>query len=132
MGTAFAFGGVCKLSRSILVATSAAFGLWAFSTLAAPLSPAEAGHHVGKAATVCGVVASAEYEANEQNQPTLLDLSKPYPNAVFTAVIYGENRAKFGTPELLLCGKRICVMGQISDYQGKAEIVITDPKQLSQ
>ena len=61
---------------------------------------------------------SAEYEANEQSQPTLLDLGKPYPNAIFTAVIYGENRAKFGTPETPLVGKRICVTAQISDYQG--------------
>jgi hypothetical protein len=42
-------------------------------------------------------MASAEYAANEQNQPTLLDFGKPYPNAIFTAVIYGDNRQKFGT-----------------------------------
>ena len=75
---------------------------------------------------------SAEYEANEQNQPTLLDLGKPHPNAIFTAVIYGENRAKFATPEISLRGKRICVTGQISDYQGKPEIVLTEPSQLIQ
>jgi hypothetical protein len=69
----------------------------------------------------------AEYETNEQDQPTLLDLGEPHPNAIFTAVIYGENRAKFGTPETSLRGKRICVTGQISDYQGKPEIVLTFP-----
>jgi hypothetical protein len=87
---------------------------------------------MGETAMVCGVVASAEYEANEQNQPTLLDLGKPHPNAIFTAVIYGENRTKFGAPETSLLGKRICVTGQISDYQGKPEIVLTDPSQLTQ
>jgi len=70
-------------------------------------------------------VASDEFEANEQNQPTLLDCGKPCLNATFTAVIYGENRAKFGTPEASLVGKRICVTGQISDYQWKPEIVLT-------
>jgi hypothetical protein len=50
----------------------------------------------------------------------------------FTAVIYGDNRSKFGTPETSLHGKRICVTGQISDYHGKPEIVITDPNQLTQ
>ena len=54
------------------------------------------------------------------------------PNALFTAVIYGDNREKFGTPESSLYGKRICVRGKISDYQGKAEIVLTDPSQLIQ
>jgi hypothetical protein len=60
-------------------------------------------------------VASAKYEANAKSQPTLLDLGKPYPNAVFTAVVYGEDRAKFGTPETCLRGKRICVTRRISD-----------------
>jgi DNA/RNA endonuclease YhcR with UshA esterase domain len=98
---------------------------------AAPLAPEDAASHIGGIATVCGVVASGEYEASEQNQPTLLDLGKPYPNAIFTAVIYGENRAKFGTPEISLRGKRICVTGRISDYQGKPEIVLTEPNQLT-
>jgi len=95
-------------------------GLWAVSAAATTLGPEDAKGHIGETATVCGVVASAEYEADEQNQPTLLDLGKPHPNAIFTAVIYGENRQKFGTPEISLRGKRICVTGQISDYQGEA------------
>ena len=106
------------------------FGLWAFPTAAATLSPEEAASHIGETATVCGVVASGEYEANVRT--TLLDLGKPNPNAIFTAVIYGDHRAKFGDPETSLQGKRICVTGQISDYQGKPEIVLTDPSQLSQ
>jgi hypothetical protein len=61
-----------------------------------------------------------------------LDFGKPYPSAVFTAVVYGENRAKFGTPETPLRGNRICVTGKISDHHGKAEIVLTDPSQLTQ
>ena len=62
----------------------------------------------------------------------MLDLVKPYPNAIFTAVIYGNNRQKFGSPETSLRGKRICVKGQISDYNGKPEIVLTEPSQLTQ
>jgi hypothetical protein len=78
------------------------------------------------------VVASAKYEADVQAQPTLLDLGRLSPNAVFTAVEYGENRAKFGTPKTSLRGKRICVTGKISEYHGKPEIVLTDPSQLTQ
>ena len=115
-----------------LLVTSAVFGLWASSTTAAPLNPEDAAGHIGETAMVCGVVASAEYEANVQSQPTLLELGKPSPTAVFTAVIYGDNRAKFGTPETSLRGKRICVTGQIRDYSRKPEIVLTDPSQLSQ
>ena len=121
------------MSTASLVVASIVFGLCASSTAAAaPLSPEDAKGHIGETATVCGVVASAEYEGDVRSQPTLLDLGKPLPNAIFTAVIYGENRQKFGTPETSLPGKRICVTGQISDYQGKPEIVLTDPSQLAE
>jgi DNA/RNA endonuclease YhcR with UshA esterase domain len=100
--------------------------------MAAPLNPEDAVGHIGETATVCGVVASAKYETNTQSQPTLLDLGKPYPNAAFTAVVYGNNRQKFGSPETSLRGKRICVTGLISDYRGKPEIVLTEPSQLTE
>ena len=96
------------------------------------MRPEEAVRHIGENATVCGVVASAMFEANVRDQPTLLDLGKPAPNAVFTGVICGGNRPKFGTPETSLRGKRIWVSGQISDYHGRPAIVLTDPSQLSQ
>lgn len=115
-----------------LLAASAVVGLWAFSANAADLRPEDTPSHIGETATVCGVIASAKFEANARLQPTLLDLGKAYPHAVFTAVIYGDNRSKFGTPETSLRGKRICVTGQISDYRGKPEMVLTDPSQLTQ
>jgi hypothetical protein len=115
-----------------LLTASAVLGLWATLAGAAELRPEDAVRHSGETATVCGVVASAMFEANVQDQPTLLDLGEPSPHAVFTAVIYGNNRPKFGTPETSLRGQRICVTGQVSDYGGKPEIVLTDPGQLSQ
>jgi hypothetical protein len=63
--------------------------------------------------------------------PTFLDFGKPYPDEVFAAVIFGANRAKFGTPETTLAGKRVCISGSISVYQGKPAIVVSDPKQLT-
>jgi hypothetical protein len=106
--------------------------VWASSGYAESVSPEDAVRHIGETATVCGVVASAKFEANAHSRPTLLNLGKSYPHAVFTAVIYGDNRSKFGTPETSLHGKRIRVTGQISDYHGKPEIVLTDPSQLTQ
>src|SRR5439155_3697738 len=115
-----------------LLAASAVVGLCAFSAGAADLRPEDAVRHIGETATVCGEVASTKFEANARSKPTLLDLGKSYPRAVFTAVIYGDARSKFGTPETSLRSKRICVTGQISDYRGKPEIVLTDPSQLTQ
>jgi hypothetical protein len=57
---------------------------------------------MGETATVCGVVVSAEYEADVQSQPTLLDMGSPFSQCLVTAVIYGDHRAKFGTPNLAL------------------------------
>jgi hypothetical protein len=87
-----------------LVLLSAVCGLWAFSTSAASLAPGDAASHVGETATVCGLVASAKFAANSLSQPTFLDLERPFPNAVLTAVIFGSDRPKFGTPEKSLQG----------------------------
>jgi DNA/RNA endonuclease YhcR with UshA esterase domain len=120
------------MNSAKLFAASAVFGLWAFSTSAAPLNPEDAAGHIGETATVCGVVASAKFAAGSRSQPTFLDLGKAYPNAAFTAVIFGDDRRKFGTPETSLRGKRICVTGQIREYRGKPEIIVSDPSQLTE
>ena len=94
------------------------------------VAPAEAIHHVGQTATVCGRVVSAKY-VTKGRQPTLLNLDQPYPNQVFTAVIWGEVRPKFKQPPETLEGKSICVTGAISAYKGKAEMVVEDPGQIA-
>ena len=94
------------------------------------IPPAEAAKHVGEKATVCGVVASARYALRSKGQPTFLNLDKPYPNPIFTALIWGEDRAKFDHPEVRLRDKRICTKGTISLYEGVPEIVLRDPEQL--
>ena len=99
---------------------------------AAELAADEAAHHLGETATVCGVVASGKYDADLKSQPTFLDFEKPYPDQVFTAVIFGSDRGKFGTPETALRGKRICVIGKIQDRSGLPEIILNNPKQLTE
>jgi hypothetical protein len=120
------------MRRSGRLAMVAVFGLWALSARAAELAAANAAHHVGETATVCGVVASGKYDVGLKSQPTFLDFGKPYPDQVFTAVIFGADRAKFGTPETALRGKRVCVTGKIQQRSGLPEIILSDPKQLSQ
>jgi DNA/RNA endonuclease YhcR with UshA esterase domain len=95
------------------------------------LSAAQAKEHFGENATVCGEVVSTRYAASTKGQPTFLNLDKPYPNQVFTVVIWGDNRSKFGKPEDDYKGKRICVSGKITAYAGLPEIVADDPKQIT-
>jgi hypothetical protein len=109
------------------------FALCAFPSNAAPLTPDDAAnHHVGQTATVCGVVVLTNFDADTQFWPTFLELRKPYPDQVFTAVIYGADRNKFGRRETTLQGKRVCVTGPIREYRGKPEIILADPSQLAQ
>ena len=100
--------------------------------LADPLTPEDAAKHVGQEATVCGLVAGAKYAQQVRGGLTFIDFGKPYPNSVFTAMIFASDRAKFGTPEKSLQGKQVCVTGTIRLYKGHAEIVLTDPKQLTE
>jgi hypothetical protein len=73
-----------------------------------------AANHVGETATVCGTVASANYAAGSRGSPTFLNLGKPYPNHVFTAVIWGSDRPKFGTL-----------------FRARPEVILHDPAQLT-
>jgi hypothetical protein len=96
---------------------------------AATLKPEEAAKHIGETGTVCGIVASAHFAARTKAQPTFLNLGQPYPNPIFTAVIFGDDRTKFGEPERLE-GKRVCVNGMIRMYRGAPEIILHEPAQL--
>ena len=92
------------------------------------LTAAEANDHVGETATVCGVVASARYAASSRGQPTFLNLDQPYPNQLFTVVIWGSARGAFPmAPEVAYRAKRICVTGLIDTYRGSPQIAVRDP-----
>jgi micrococcal nuclease len=94
------------------------------------LTATEAKEHIGDNATVCGDVVSARYASSSKGQPTFLNLDKPYPNQIFTVVIWGSNRSKFKTPEEDYKDKKVCVTGKISAYDGVPEIVADDPTQI--
>jgi DNA/RNA endonuclease YhcR with UshA esterase domain len=94
------------------------------------LTAVEAKAHIGEQATVCGNVASARYAATTRGKPTFLNLDKPYPNQVFTVLIWGENREKFGAPEEMYRDKAICVTGKITEYRNAPEIVVSEPKNI--
>jgi hypothetical protein len=94
------------------------------------ITAAEAKNHVGEKGTVCGQVVSTHYAASTRGRPTFINLDKPYPNQIFTVVIWGNDRGKFGDPEKKYADKRICATGNISDYRGTPEIVAYQPPQI--
>ncbi len=95
------------------------------------ITPENAAKFIGEQKTVCGTVASAHYAAKSKGQPTFLNLDKPYPGQVFTALIWGTERGKFPKPpEEMYSGQKVCVTGTITSYQGKPQIVVKDPSQI--
>jgi len=90
----------------------------------------KAKEHIGEEATVCGTVVSARYAAVSRGSPTFLNFERPYPEQVFTVVIWGSDRAKFGRPEVDYKGKRVCVTGKIESYRGVPQIVLKDPRDI--
>ena len=124
------------MSRKSSVVALAALAACAAIHVATPtvaanmLTAAQAPEHIGENATVCGVVASTRYAAGTKGQPTFLNFDLSYPRQIFSVVIWGSDRPKFGTPETTLMGKRTCATGTIQSFRGKAEIIAADPRQL--
>jgi hypothetical protein len=98
---------------------------------AAEIALDETPKHVGESATVCGVVESARFAERSTKQPTFLNLGKPYPNQPFTVIIFGSDRAKFGAPDVAYLKKRVCATGVISLFDGRPEMKLQEPSQLS-
>jgi hypothetical protein len=94
------------------------------------LTAAEAKNHVGETASVCGQVASIHFAAKTKGLPTFMNLDMPYPKQIFTILIWGTDRAKFGNPESTYRDKNVCVSGKITSHRDIPEIVITTPGQI--
>lgn len=95
------------------------------------LAAAEAKDHVGKKATVCGIVASTHYAAQSKGTPTFINLDKAYPNQIFTILIWGEDLPRFTDKPNTWQAKRVCATGSITSYRGTPEIVIRSPDQVT-
>jgi micrococcal nuclease len=120
---------ICHKTRAFAILVVVV--LWAALGLAqTSISAAEAKNHIGERATVCGEVAGVHYAARSRGNPTFINLDKPYPNQIFTVLIWGSDRPKFGDPEETYRSKHICVIGKISDYKGVPEIVAYEPSQI--
>ena len=90
----------------------------------------EAWDHVGEEAKVCGKVVSVYFSKRSKGRPTFINLDKPYPNQLFTVVVWEEDRAKFQELKKLK-NSHICVEGEIESYGEKPQMTLRDPSQLS-
>ena len=119
----------CDKTRTFVVPAVVVL-LAALSYAQTSLSAAEAKNHVGERGTVCGEVVSIHYAARSRGNPTFINLDKPYPNQIFTVVIWGSDRPKFRNLEEMYRNKHICITGKISDYKNVPEVVAYEPTQI--
>jgi len=125
--TVAAIVGSAVMSGSAQSATPAARAI----TCAGAVSWQRAGTVVGRVATISGPVVSTKYASWSNGSPTFLNLGVPYPNPRrLQVVIWGENRAAFGRPEIRYRGHTICVRGTVKLYRGVPEIIARSPTQI--
>ncbi|WP_443938995.1 hypothetical protein [Pedobacter sp. MW01-1-1] len=87
----------------------------------------DAAQYVGKTVTICDSV----YSTKALDKLTILNLGGAYPKELLNVVINKEDIAKFtSAPSSMYMGNTVCVTGLISDYKGKKQIIVTDPKQI--
>jgi hypothetical protein len=93
------------------------------------ITAAQARTHEGENATVCGIVASERTATDSRGKPTFINLDSAYPDAIFTVVIWEEDRQKVGAvPDV---HAHMCVKGLIRYYHGVPEIIVRSRGQIS-
>lgn len=101
------------------------------SLYAGSITSSEAHYYIGQTKTVCGKVVSTYYSKSSNGAPTFLNFDLPYPNQVFTAVIFERYRNSFnGAPEVIFDKKNICVTGYIDTYRNVPQIIVENSSQI--
>jgi len=85
--------------------------------------------YVGETITVCGTVVATKF--SRKSGATFLNLDKKFPNQIFSASIWKSNRTNFSyAPEDELLGKKVCLTGKISSYQGNPTMELVNEKKV--
>lgn len=118
------------LTVALALCLAGCASLYASSVKKLTITADQAKGHVGETATVCGRVASTHYASRSRSRATFLNLGRAYPHQLFTVVIWGSSRARFGQPEKQYRNKHVCVTGFISVYRGQPDMILRSPKQI--
>jgi hypothetical protein len=85
--------------------------------------------HTGKKVTICDKVYGVKITDNKKE--AALYLGGDYPNQLVTVIAIGDDQVNAkNRSEADYKGKDICVTGIIVNNKGKAQITVTEPKQV--
>ncbi len=87
----------------------------------------DAPQHVGDLASVRGTLQDSY---TSKTGTVFLDFCQSYKTCPFSGVIFADDVKKFGDLTRYT-GQAITLTGKITSYQGKAEIILSDPSQLT-
>src|SRR5215472_8500604 len=119
------------MTRKLIGLALCLFFVSALPAAPASLTAIEAKKHVGEKATVCGLVVDVHFAAGSKGLPTFVNLDKPFPNQVFTVLIWGDDLPKFAENPAKWQNRRVCATGTISEYRGNPEIVASSQDQVT-
>ncbi|MCX2430502.1 MULTISPECIES: hypothetical protein [unclassified Pedobacter] len=87
----------------------------------------DVGQYIGKTVTICDSV----YTTKTLDKLTLINLGGAFPKEFITVVINKADESKFTSePASMYLGNNVCITGIVSEFKGKPQIVVTDPKQI--
>jgi endonuclease G len=93
------------------------------------INSVQAKYNIGTKSTVCGTVVSTKY--SEKSGATFLNLDKKFPNQIFSATIWKDNRANFSyIPEVELKNRKVCITGKIENNKGTPTMNISNEKSI--
>ena len=93
----------------------------------ATITDKEAVAYVGRTVAVTGVIANV-FTSRAGN--SFLNFGRPHPDQTLSAVIFRDAAARFGDPAKWE-GKKVVVRGRIKLYNGRPEIILDQPSQIS-
>ena len=78
----------------------------------------------------CSIVTGV-YTSKGKGKPTFVNFGRSYPNQIFSAVIWGDNKKNFSyDPATKLLNKKVCIKGEVKLYKNKPSINLKDETQV--
>ena len=91
-----------------------------------------AARHEAEIVKVCTKIYGGKYLASSKTHPTFLDAGASYPHQKLTILIWGDKRSNFkNPPETFYTNKNVCIIGKITMYKDKPEIIINSEDQIT-